>query len=99
MDPELEAFIPLFPRADLADPAAARKGLAELAAAVPAPDTAHLEIGDRTVPAEPDVAVRIYRPHRPRVPSSGYTAADLSWVTWIPSIRGPPGLPTARTRS
>jgi hypothetical protein len=33
MDPELEAFIPLFPPADLTDPATARKNLAELAAA------------------------------------------------------------------
>jgi acetyl esterase/lipase len=63
MDPELEAFIPLFPRADLTDPVTARKGLAELAAAVPAPDTADMEIEDRTVPADPEVAVRIYRPH------------------------------------
>ncbi|WP_283136291.1 alpha/beta hydrolase [Rhizohabitans arisaemae] len=64
MDPELEAFIPLFPRADLTDPVAARRKLAELAGAVPAPDTADMRIEDRTVPADPDVAVRIYRPHR-----------------------------------
>jgi acetyl esterase len=64
MDPELEAFIPLFPPADLTDPAAARTHLAELAAAVPAPDTAGLEVTDRTVPADPAVAVRIYRPHQ-----------------------------------
>ncbi|MBG0826623.1 alpha/beta hydrolase [Planomonospora sp. ID67723] len=63
MDPELEAFIPLFPRADLTDPVTARKNLAELAAAVSAPDTSGMEIEDRTVPADPDVAVRIYRPH------------------------------------
>ncbi|GII52020.1 esterase [Planotetraspora thailandica] len=63
MDPELEAFIPLFPRADLSDPVTARKNLAELAAAVPAPDISDMEIEDRTVPADPDVAVRIYRPH------------------------------------
>ena len=30
MDPELEPFIPLFPPADLADPATARENLAEL---------------------------------------------------------------------
>ncbi len=30
MDPELEPFVPLFPAADLADPAAAREKLAEL---------------------------------------------------------------------
>jgi acetyl esterase len=61
--PRLEAFIPLFPRADLSDPVTARKNLAELAAAVPAPDTSGLDIQDRVVPADPDVAVRIYRPH------------------------------------
>jgi acetyl esterase len=64
IDPELEAFIPLFPRADLTDPATARKTLAELAAAAPAPDTTGMEIEDRAVPADPEVPVRIYRPHR-----------------------------------
>ena len=64
MDPELEAFIPLFPPADLTDPVTARKNLAELAAAAPAPDTMGMEIEDRTVPADPDVTVRIYRPHQ-----------------------------------
>ena len=63
IDPELDAFIPLFPPADLTDPVTARKNLAELAAAAPAPDTADMEIEDRTVPADPDVPVRIYRPH------------------------------------
>ncbi|MFJ4326764.1 alpha/beta hydrolase [Streptomyces tricolor] len=66
MDSELEAFVPLFPKADLTDPVTARKNLAELAAAVPAPDTADLDIEDRTVPADPDVAVRIYRPQQAR---------------------------------
>ncbi|WP_199844365.1 alpha/beta hydrolase [Streptomyces sp. RTd22] len=64
MDPELEAFVPLFPPADLTDPVTARKNLAGLAAAVPAPDVAGMEVEDRTVPADPDVAVRIYRPQR-----------------------------------
>lgn len=64
MNPELEAFIPLFPPADLTDPVTARKNLAELAAAAPAPDTIGMEIEDRTVPGDPDVPVRIYRPHR-----------------------------------
>jgi acetyl esterase len=63
MDPELEAFIPLFPKADLTDPVSARKDLAALAATAPAPNTAHLEIQDRTIPGEPEVAVRMYRPH------------------------------------
>ena len=64
MDPELEAFIPLFPPADLTDPVTARKHLAELAAAAPAPDTTGMEIEDRAVPADPEVAVRIYRPRQ-----------------------------------
>ena len=64
MDPELEAFIPLFPPADLTDPVTARKNLAALAAAVPALDTAGMEIEDRAVPADPEVAGRIYRPHQ-----------------------------------
>ncbi|RST11334.1 alpha/beta hydrolase [Streptomyces sp. WAC05374] len=66
MDPELEAFIPFFPKADLADPAAQRKGLAGLAARVPPPDTTGMEIEDRTVPGDPGVPVRIYRPHGAR---------------------------------
>jgi acetyl esterase/lipase len=62
MDPELEPFLPLFPPADLSDPDTAREHLAELTRAAPAPDAAQLEIADRTVPADPDVPVRIYRP-------------------------------------
>jgi acetyl esterase len=62
MDPELEAFIPLLPRADLTDPVAHRKIYTELAVARQAPDTTGLEIEDRTVPADPDVPVRVYRP-------------------------------------
>ncbi|WP_369779709.1 alpha/beta hydrolase [Streptomyces sp. R33] len=63
MDPELEAFVPLFPKTDLTDPVAARKSFAGLAAAIPAPDAAGMEVEDRTVPADPGVPVRIYRPH------------------------------------
>ncbi|MFG2824619.1 alpha/beta hydrolase [Kitasatospora sp. NPDC048365] len=73
MDPELEAFVPFFPRTDLTDPAAARAGLAALAAAVPAPDTADLDVEDRTVPADPDVPVRIYRPRH----------ADGGAIVWL----------------
>jgi acetyl esterase/lipase len=62
MDPELEAFVPLFPTDDLSDPATSRKGLAELAAGVPAPDTTDLDIEDHTVAGEVDVPVRVYRP-------------------------------------
>jgi acetyl esterase len=64
MDPELEAFIPLFPKNDLADPVTDRMTYARLAAGIPVPDTADMEIEDRTVPADPDVPVRIYRPRQ-----------------------------------
>ncbi|MGW0818004.1 alpha/beta hydrolase [Streptomyces viridiviolaceus] len=64
MDPELEAFIPLLPRTDLTDPVAFRKIYAELAGARPAPDAAGLEVEDRTVPADPGVPVRVYRPRQ-----------------------------------
>src|SRR3954447_16109022 len=62
--PELESSVPLFPVADLDDPVSARSNLAALAAAAPAVDTAGMDIEDRTVPAAPDVPIRIYRPHR-----------------------------------
>jgi acetyl esterase/lipase len=64
VNPELEAFIPFFPRADLTDPVSARKGLAALAASAPAPDVSTMEVEDRVVPAEPDVPIRIYRPRQ-----------------------------------
>jgi acetyl esterase len=62
VDPELEAFIPLFPAADLSDPLPARQKLAELSAKAPALDTTDMAIEDCTVSADPDVPVRIYRP-------------------------------------
>ncbi|MCX5380517.1 alpha/beta hydrolase [Streptomyces sp. NBC_00091] len=62
MDPELEPFIPFLPQIDMNDPVAARKDFAQLAAGAPAPDTSHMEVEDRTVPADPDVPVRVYRP-------------------------------------
>jgi acetyl esterase len=63
VDPELEPFIPMFPVADLNDPVAARKKLAELSARAPVPNLEEMEIEDRTIPADPGVPVRIYRPH------------------------------------
>ncbi|MFB9477219.1 alpha/beta hydrolase [Nonomuraea salmonea] len=62
MDPELEPFIPLFPRADLSDPVAERKNFTALATSLPAPDLKDMEVADHTVPADPDVPVRVYRP-------------------------------------
>jgi acetyl esterase len=97
MDPELEAFIPLFPPADLTDPAAARKHLAALAAAVPAPDTTAMEVQDRTVPADPDVAVRIYRPHQAQgaivwLHGGGWVMGDLDTEhPWAARVAGAAG--------
>jgi acetyl esterase len=97
MDPELEAFIPLFPPADLTDPVTARQHLAALAAAVPAPDTTGMEIQDRTVPADPPVAVRLYRPHQAQgaivwLRGGGWVMGDLDtehpWATRLADDSG-----------
>ena len=82
IDAELEAFIPLFPKDDLTDPITARKTLAGLAAAAPAPDTADMKIEDRAVPADPDVPVRVYRPHQAQgaivwLHGGGFVMGDL----------------------
>ncbi|HEX3782873.1 MAG TPA: alpha/beta hydrolase [Pseudonocardiaceae bacterium] len=82
MNPELEAFLPLFPPADLTDPITARKNLAVLAASAPAADTVGMEIEDRTVPADPDVPVRIYRPRQAQgalvwLHGGGFVMGDL----------------------
>jgi acetyl esterase/lipase len=72
----------LFPRADLTDPVAERKNFAELAAAAPAPDTSGMEVEDHTVPADPDVPVRVYRPHQAQgaivwLHGGGFVMGDL----------------------
>ncbi|MBP2401551.1 hypothetical protein SNS2_0079 [Streptomyces netropsis] len=74
MDPELEAFIPFLPDLDLNDPVTARKHVAEHAAAVPAPDTSAMEVEDRTVPADPDVAMPIYARRWGRLRRPGHRA-------------------------
>ncbi|WP_406475127.1 alpha/beta hydrolase [Streptomyces platensis] len=97
MDPELEAFIPLFPRADLTDPVTERKNFAALAAAVPAPDVTGLDIEDRTVPADPDVPVRIYRPRQAQgavvwLHGGGFVMGDLEtehpWAARMAALSG-----------
>ena len=67
LDRELEPFLSMFPKSDLNDPITARQTLAELSAKAPALDIEEMEIENRTVPAMPDVPVRIYRPHGARV--------------------------------
>ena len=97
IDPELEAFIPLFPRDDLTDPVTARKALAGLAAAAPAPDTTGMEIEDRTVPADPEVPVRIYCPHRAHgaivwLHGGGFVMGDLDTEhPWAVRVAGGSG--------
>lgn len=97
MDPELEAFIPLFPKADLSDPVTDRLQLAELAAAVPAPDTTSMDVEDRMVPADPDVPVRIYRPHQAQgaivwLHGGGFVMGDLDtehpWAARLADMAG-----------
>ncbi|CAL9640411.1 Carboxylesterase NlhH [Streptomyces sp. enrichment culture] len=97
MDPELEAFVPLLPSFDLTDPVAYRKTYTELAAARPEPDTTGLEIEDRTVPADPDVPVRIYRPDQAQgavvwLHGGGWVVGDLDterhWAAPIARLSG-----------
>src|SRR5689334_19689363 len=97
IDPELEASIGLFPPADLSEPVAARKQLAQLAAAAPAPDTTEMEIEGRTVPADPDVPVRIYRPRRAQgsivwLHGGGFVMGDLEtehpWAVRVANSSG-----------
>ncbi|MET9803550.1 alpha/beta hydrolase [Streptomyces sp. NPDC006368] len=97
MDPELEAFIPLFPRLPVTDPVAGREKYAELAAAKPAPDTSDMEIEDRTVSGDPDVPVRIYRPSGAQgavvwLHGGGYVMGDVDtehpWATRLAKDSG-----------
>ncbi|MER5349384.1 alpha/beta hydrolase [Kitasatospora sp. NPDC002551] len=94
MDPELEAFVPLLPSIDLADPAAAREQVSRLLAGRPAPDTSGLLIEDRLVPADPAVAVRVYRPREPLgalvwLHGGGFVFGDLETEhPWAAGIAG-----------
>lgn len=83
LDPELDAFLALFPRANLTDPIVERKNFSELASAIPVPDIAGIDVEDRTVPAEPEVPVRIYRPHQAQgaivwMHGGGFVMGDLN---------------------
>ncbi len=97
MDPELETSLPSFPPADLSDPVTARKHLAELARAAPAPDTSALEIEDRTVHGYPDVPVRVYRPASVRgaivwLHGGGFVMGDLDTEhPWAARVAGGSG--------
>jgi acetyl esterase len=82
LDPELEAFSAMFPPADLAEPVTARRHLADLAAKAPVTDAPDIAIEDRTLPTDPPVPVRIYRPHQARgaivwLHGGGYVMGDL----------------------
>ncbi|MBX9420881.1 MULTISPECIES: alpha/beta hydrolase [Streptomyces] len=97
MDPELEAFVPFFPRTDLTDPVVARKNFGQLAAAVPIPDTTDMEVEDHTVPADSPVPVRVYRPHQAQgavvwLHGGGFLMGDLDtehpWAARIAASSG-----------
>jgi acetyl esterase/lipase len=97
IDPELVSSAGLFPPADLSDPATARKSLAELAAAAPAPDAAGMTIEDREIPADSNVPVRIYRPRRAHgaivwLHGGGFVMGDLEtehpWAAHIAASSG-----------
>jgi acetyl esterase/lipase len=83
MDPELEAFIPLLPDTDFADPLTARRSFAEQSAArPPVPLPEGMVVEDRTVPADPNVRVRIHRPRAARgaliwLHGGGFVFGDL----------------------
>ena len=95
--PELESSISFFPAAELDDPVTARRHLAELAAAAPALDTAGTAIEDWTVPAAPEVPIRIYRPRRAHgallwLHGGGFVMGDLEtehpWALRIAQAAG-----------
>ncbi|GHI41554.1 alpha/beta hydrolase [Streptomyces violascens] len=97
LDPELEAFISLFPRADLTDPVKERVNFAALAASVPAPDISNLDVEDIMVPADPQVPVRIYRPREAQgtliwLHGGGFVMGDVEtehpWAARIAAASG-----------
>ncbi|MFD7339065.1 alpha/beta hydrolase [Streptomyces violascens] len=97
LDPELEAFISLFPRADLTDPVKERVNFAALAASVPAPDISNLDVEDIVVPADPQVPVRIYRPREAQgtliwLHGGGFVMGDVEtehpWAARIAAASG-----------
>jgi len=97
IDPELAAFLPQLPMEDLNDPIADRRNSAERAAARPPLDTGDMELDDRTVPGDPDVAVRVYRPRDAHgavvwLHGGGFVVGDLDtehpWATLIAQRAG-----------
>ena len=77
LDPELEPFLGSFPPANLTDPVTAREQLAALAAVALPPDTTGLEIEDQRCPATRGFRCGSTARTKPKVPSSGSTAAAL----------------------
>lgn len=97
VDAELAAFLPHVPRLDLTDPVIARQSFAERATARGAPDVAGMRIEQCTVPADPDVAVRIYHPRGARgaivwLHGGGFTVGNLDtehpWAARIADTAG-----------
>ncbi|MEV5714334.1 alpha/beta hydrolase [Amycolatopsis mediterranei] len=92
-DPELATAVPALPVTDLGDLALARAGVRELRDRLPRPDTAGLRIDDVRVPGDGhEVALRVYRPARPRTPAAlyfvhggGFVVGDLD-VALVPCV-------------
>ncbi len=97
MDPELEAFLALFPPAQPAEPREERRRFADLAASIPVPEVPGLTVADRLVPGDQDVAVRIYTPLGARgavvwMHGGGFMMGDVDtehpWATRIAAGSG-----------
>jgi acetyl esterase/lipase len=97
IDPQLEAFLPLLPKEDLGDPVADREDSMKRAAARPPLDTGDMEIEDHTVPADPAVTVRVYRPREAKgavlwLHGGGYVVGNLDtehpWAAMIAEHSG-----------
>jgi acetyl esterase len=97
IDPELAALLPQLPKEDLNDPVADRRNSAERVAARTPLDTGDMELDDRTVPGDPDVAVRVYRPRDAQgalvwLHGGGFVVGDLDtehpWAALIAQRAG-----------
>lgn len=76
-DPEIAAVLPHLPDLPAGDdPLAIRAAMADIIAALPAPDTTGVQIEDREIPGrdgDPAVPIRIYRPDQRSAPAAVYS--------------------------
>ena len=97
IDPELEAFIPLFPRGRPDRPGHRAQEPRRVGRRGAGAGHHGMEIEDRTVPADPEVPVRIYRPHRAQAAivwlhGGGFVMGDLDTEhPWAVRVAGGSG--------